>query len=253
MQHLTEIRPELFLQTADRKIASILRRINIIVGIGPGQPVIAALRHKAAAEIQARRPRHQRHRHIVKRNINLLPLACLLRITQSNHNRHACRHRRIHIRHQHARNRRSALGLAAHRRNSCQAHIADIMVSLLRQRSLFAIACQRAIDNARIDSLRCTVINPQLAQHTGAIAFHHHVRRLHQGQKGLASGLTLQVQHHALLVAVQLQMPIAKILEERRKAACIIAAPRLLNLDNLGTKIRQQHRATRSRQKPRQI
>ena len=84
------IRPELFLQTADRKIASILRRINIIVGIGPGQPVIAALRHKAAAEVQAGSTGHQRHRHIVQRNINLLPLARLLRMTQSNHNRHAC-------------------------------------------------------------------------------------------------------------------------------------------------------------------
>ena len=253
LQHSAQVAPELLFQATHRKIASFLRRINIIVGVGTRQPVVAALRHKTAAKVQAGSTGHQRHCHVVQGNIYLLSLARHLCVAQRNHNAHACRHRRIHIRHQHARNRRLALRLTAHSGNACQAHVTDIMVGLLGQRSFFAVACQRAVDNSRVHSLRRRIVNAKLFQHTRAIAFHHHVGSFHQLQKRPASRIRLQVKHYALFIAVQLQMPVTEILEERRKAASIIAPSRLFDFDNLCTKIGQQHCTIRSRQQPRQI
>ncbi len=69
----------------------------------------------------------------IQRNVNFLSLTCLLRMTQSNHNRHACRQGRIHIRHQYTGNSRlAAVGLTAHGSNTSQAHITNVVVSLLR-------------------------------------------------------------------------------------------------------------------------
>ena len=212
LQHRAQVAPELLLQTTHRKVASFLRRINIIVGVGTCQPVVAALRHKAAAEVQAGSTRHQRHRHIVQRNIYFLALTRHLCMAQRNHNAHARRHRRIHIRHQHARNRRLALRLTTHSGNACQTHVTDIMVGLLGERSLFAVACQRAVDNTRIHRLRCRIVNAQLRQHARTIAFHHHIGGFHQLQKRLASRIRFQVKHYALFIAVQLQMPVTEIL-----------------------------------------
>lgn len=146
-----------------------------------------------------------------------------------------------------------ALSLTAHGSNACQAHIADIMVGLLSQGAFFAVACQRAVDNTRIHSLRRRIINTQLFQYARTIAFHHHVGSFHQLQKRPASRIRLQVKHYALFIAVQLQMPITEILEERRKAAGIISSSRFFDFDNLCAEIGQQHSTIRSRQQPRQI
>ena len=250
LKHGAQVAPELLFQATHCKVASFLRRINIVVGVGARQPVVAALRHKTAAEVQAGSTWHQRHCHVVQGNIYLLPLARHLCMAQCNHNAHARRHRRIHIRHQHARNRRLALSLTAHSSNTCQAHIADIMVGLLSQGAFFAVACQRAIDNTRIHRLRRRIINTQLFQYARTIAFHHHVGSFHQLQKRPASRIRLQVKHYALFIAVQLQMPVTEILEERRKAASIIAPSRLFDFDNLCAEIGQQHCTIRSRQQP---
>ena len=212
LQYSAQVAPELLFQAPYSKVASFLRRINIIVGVGTGQPVVAALRHKAAAKVQARSTGHQRHCHVVQGNIYLLSLARHLCMAQCNHNAHTRRHRRIHIRHQHARNRRLALRLTTHSGNACQAHVTDIMVGLLGQRSFFAVACQRAVDNTRIHRLRRRIVNAQLFQYARTIAFHHHVSSFHQLQKRSASRLRLQVEHYALFIAVQLQMPVTEIL-----------------------------------------
>lgn len=66
---------------------------------------------------------------------------------------------RIHIRHQNTRYRRPASWFAAHRRDARQAHIADIVVSLVDQWSPLAIACDRAINYFRIQPAHGLIIN----------------------------------------------------------------------------------------------
>ena len=127
------------------------------------------------------------------------------------------------------------------------------MVRLLGQGTLAAIARERAINNLGINFASHLVINAQLLEYAGAIAFYHYISSAYQLQKLLPTQLTFQIKGYALFIAVQLQMPIAKILKKGRKGAGVITQLRLLDFDDLRPKIGQQHGAIRSRQKPRQI
>ncbi len=107
----------------------------------------------------------------------------------------------------------------------------EVQRGALQVRPVLAVARDRAVDDAGIALAPGLVVEAQALQRPGPVVFQHDVGTLDHAQEQFLAFLVLQVEHHALLVAVQAH-------EIRRLAARQRRAP--------GARDVALHRAVRS-------
>ena len=112
----------------------------------------------------------------------------------------------------------------------------------------------RAVDDARIALARGLVVQAQAHQRAGAVVLEHDVGALHHAQEGLLALRVLQVEHHALLVAMQageiIRFPAG---QGRAPGARDVAQSGGLDLDHLGAEIGEHGRTKRAGERVAQV
>ena len=239
---------ELRLQRADRQVLAVTTLVQAVVRQRPGQHVLAARLGPAMRAQRGDRDRLQRQRAIEHADIHERALP---RVARADHRgqqadrtgqRTAGEIGDLHVR-QHRRTARLA-ELVQHARVTAVVHV---MPGAIAVRAGLAVAGQRRIDEPRVDLPQRLVAAAQLVHHAGAEGLNHHV--------GLGDHLLgrrhrlgpAQVECHRLLAAVDHREQL------RRQRPRVVAAIRLLDLDDLGTELRQIQRAERPWQQARQV
>ena len=133
------------------------------------------------------------------------------------------------------------------RQQSGMADVVEIVPGLAGARAGLAVAGDRAIDQLGIDRAHRLIAEPQPRHHAGAELLDQHIGAGQQRHKLVAIGLVLEIEHEALLAAVEQREHRALAVEARLVMAHVLAA-RPLDLDHLGAGLRQQQRGERPRQ-----
>ena len=108
-----------------------------------------------------------------------------------------------------------------------------------------AVAADRAVDEARVERAHGVDPEAEALRRAGAEVLHVDVRAPQQLPQRLPVRLHLEVEHDALLVAVErLELGAVEALLEVAEA---VAAARALDLDHLGAEVAEQHRGVRRR------
>ena len=112
------------------------------------------------------------------------------------------------------------------------------------QRPGFAVAGDRAVDQARIERRESLVVDAEALGHAGPEVVHEHVRRLDQPQQRFAAFGTLEIEHDAQLAAIDAEERAILRLQRRRILAQVVAARRL-DLDDVRALVGEQRAAVR--------
>ena len=141
-----------------------------------------------------------------------------------------------------------------------QAHAAaerlhdEVVAGAPGQRPVGAEGADRDADDARIDVRERRVAQAQTIHHAGAVVVVHHVGGLDQVEKNPASGGRLEIDAHALLVAV-VALELRALAFDLRTHAVVAnrVALERLDLDHLGAEVGQDHRPERAGDEQRQV
>ena len=109
-----------------------------------------------------------------------------------------------------------------------------------------AEAADGAVDDAGVDLLHLLIGEAQTLQHAHLVVLANHVGGLQQLGEDLLALFALQVQGHALLVAVDVGVVAAEAVLHGAPAAGLITGGRGLDLDDLGAVVGQVHGAERA-------
>ena len=112
--------------------------------------------------------------------------------------------------------------------------------------AVMAEAGDGGIDDGRIDLAQFLIAQAQAVHNAGTVILQNHVALGHQLAEHLFTGLALEVQDDAALVAVEVHIIGAFAVDNGEVAAGVIALAGTLDLDDLGAQIRQHHAAVRS-------
>src|SRR5262249_4034957 len=149
--------------------------------------------------------------------------------------------------------RRGAVAKAGHLHDPRLALNHRVVSRQLRVRTGLAVAGNRAVDQARIQRGRGRVIEAELAEAAGTEVLDQHVGGLDQPPQRSRAGRRLEIERHALLVAIELVVERADAVDERSPAARIVAMRRLLDLEHLGAHVAEHHRRERTGDDPGQV
>jgi len=119
------------------------------------------------------------------------------------------------------------------------AEVVDVVAGQILVRPVLAVAADRAVGNLRIDRPDRFVADTQLVHHAGAKAFDDDIRRCRQTQEDLDAFRLLQVEHHALLVAVDHAEVGTVLTRAGAQRTGVIADLRVFDLDHLCPQIGQ--------------
>jgi len=111
--------------------------------------------------------------------------------------------------------------------------------------AVVAEAGDGGIDDGRIDLAQLLIAQAQAVHNAGTVILQNHVALGHQLAEHLFTGLALEVQDDAALVAVEVHIIGAFAVDNGKVAAGVIALAGTLDLDDLGAQICQHHAAVR--------
>ncbi len=125
--------------------------------------------------------------------------------------------------------------------------VVEIVPGVGRARTGLSVACDRAVDQPRIDSSHRLVAESELFQDARPKLLNQNISTFKQRAKLCGSLLRLQIDRQAVLAAVEQAESRARSLPLRRITAHVVAA-RPLDLGHLGAGFRQHQRRQRARQ-----
>jgi hypothetical protein len=113
-------------------------------------------------------------------------------------------------------------------------------------------------DDARVARPQRLIAHAEAVQDAGAEGLQHDVGALGELEERLLARRLLQVEADRALVAVEREEPhgLRGVLDARRRGhrpADVVAHPRVLDLDDVGAVVREQQRAERAGQQPREV
>ena len=129
-----------------------------------------------------------------------------------------------------------------------------VVARLRRARAILAVPRERRVDQPRMRGRQRAVVEPQAREHAGPEVLDEDIGARDERVEHAASLGALEVERHALLVPVDAQEVSALAVDERRSPrARVVAAARMLDLDDPRAHVGEQHRAVRARQHARQV
>ena len=120
-------------------------------------------------------------------------------------------------------------------------------------RALLAKARTRAVDEFLVQFRQVLVAEAKAGQRTKPKVFHQHVGARGKPAGDLDTGFCLEVCGDAQFIAVNRHESGRLAIDERRRLPAAIAHSWGFDLDHLGAKVRQDHRAIGSRQEVSQL
>jgi len=210
-------------------------------------PVAAALRALAGEEISPY-PRHQETQCGIEHgHVHMLALARAPLLQQRGQRGPGGEQAGDHIGHGLADHGGRAFGVARGLHQAAHGLHDDVVGRQVRQRPGLTEARNTHVDQPRIHAAQGHGADAQALGHAGAEVLDHHVGRGGQGGDGLRGIGVLEVEHQALLVAVERREQAAHAFAHGADVAVVIARGRL-DLDDLGPQVGQQGRGQRARQ-----
>jgi len=149
--------------------------------------------------------------------------------------------------------RRCAPGHANLVEHAGVADIVDIVARPERIGPGLPVTGDAAEHQARIDCGQLRIAESELVHDPGPKALDHGIGRLHQAQEHGPAGLLFEIEAQALLVAIDHLIEIAAVAGHCTHRAGVIARTGILDLDDLGTVIRQMLGCQRAGQKPGEV
>jgi hypothetical protein len=106
-----------------------------------------------------------------------------------------------------------------------------------------AVAGNRTVDQPRVQLARAIRTESEPLERARPEVLDHHVGGAEKLREERPSVGRLEIDRHALLVAIDAEEVRAPAADERAPGSRIVAVPRILDLDHLGTHVAQQHGA----------
>src|SRR5687767_3941135 len=122
----------------------------------------------------------------------------------------------------------------------------DVVAGTLRSRTVLSVAADRAIHQPGVDRGDLLIAEPERRQAAGAKVLHQHIRRLNQPLEDVATRSGLQVERDTLLASVDGAEIRARSLDQWWPRPRFVAVPGLLDLQDLGSHVAEQHGAERT-------
>ncbi|MCY1228154.1 hypothetical protein D9M72_404520 [compost metagenome] len=220
--------------------------------------VADAFGHMARQQVHRRHVVEQRDLRVEHRDIDMLALAGLVAFHQRGQHAHRAEHAAAEVADRDAAARGARLGRAGDRHAA--AHRLHHLVEgrALRVRAGLAEAGDRAGDDARVHRGKRGVVDAQPLGDADAEVVEHHVGLAHEIEKHRLAGRRLEVDAHALLVAVEREVvrahAVARIVRVvLQQAARAFTAAGRLDLDGARAEVGQQHGAVGAGQHVRQV
>ena len=130
----------------------------------------------------------------------------------------------------------------------------QIEAAFVGPRPISTVARDRAIDQRRILGGEHVVAESKLFHRAASVVLDQYVRLSHEPQQDRAPLGTLEIERESALVAVQHQERRRHAVDTRFAiAARVVAAGQLLDLDHVGTEVREQRAAGRARHDLREL
>jgi hypothetical protein len=148
---------------------------------------------------------------------------------------------------------RLAPGLTRHAQEAGDALGHDVEPGPVAVRPGLAEAADGAVQQVLADLLERLVPDPQPRGHAGPEVLDDEVGALGELDEQLAPAVGLEVQRDAPLAAVRHRERVALTVDLRCHPAGVVTRARLLDLDDVGPELGQDHRAVRTGQEARQV
>ncbi len=249
IEDLACILPELGFKRTERQMSSVLCLIDIVAGVPAGQSFGPALRLCQIGQISGERDEHESERVVHHRNIDHLALAgTLTRLQRQQNANDRTQTAAGQIRQLNAGNLWRSSLLAIYSKQSCDRNVVDVMAGFLTVRAILSISSERAVDQAWIDPAQRLVSDAQPVHYSGSKPLHYDIGLLDHFKECFTTCRMFQIDRDAAFIAICDEEVSAGVLDSRARVSHRIASARLLDLDDLGSKISEHHRRHRSRQ-----
>jgi hypothetical protein len=146
-----------------------------------------------------------------------------------------------------------AAGLAGDRHHAAECLHHGLVAAIVGARPSPPERRDRAVDETWLDLGQRFIAEAERLHGAGPEVLQHHVALAGQALEQLAALGSLQIHRDALLAAVDRHEVRRFAAQERRPRARVVALARLLDLDDLGAHVTEDHRAERPGQHPREI
>lgn len=148
---------------------------------------------------------------------------------------------------------RSAIGLCTEAQHTGDRRVVEIVAGTITIWSILTVTADAAEHELRIPFVQGAEADPEAIHDPRPEALHDHVRAVDEMEKYLTSQGVLEIDRQRPLVAVDGVEHRGAALDEGRHPAHVVAAGGVLDLDDVGAEIRQQHRAERPWKQPAEV
>src|SRR5271165_181505 len=153
---------------------------------------------------------------------------------------------------------RLTAALAGQSQEADQPQVVHVVPGGIALGTVLAVARDRAVDDARVLRAHALIAHAEAVEHAGTEGLEHDVVLADERQQHFLAALVLQIEPDRALVAVERQeqrraRALVRAVVVGRRPADVVAHAGVLDLQHIGTEVRQQQRAEAAREKPRQI
>ena len=152
-----------------------------------------------------------------------------------------------------AGHRRTALGGAAEQEHAGNRRVVDVVAGAVAKRSILAITADAAEHDPRVHLAQRGKPDAESIHHSRSEALDDHVGGRGKAEKCLTPHGILEIDRERALVAVERVEHRRVLIHERRHPAQVVTAGGVLDLDDVGAEVGQEHSAEWPREQPGQI